>query len=62
MLDLFGIMFSSLMMVVVLIRAVQLDRTHPWFEISSQQKPSRRSDPNARPNAAMQAPVWRQKK
>lgn len=32
MLDLFGIMFSSVMMLIVIIRAVQLDRTKPWFQ------------------------------
>jgi hypothetical protein len=32
MLDLFGIMFSSMMMLMVIIRAVQLDRTQPWFQ------------------------------
>jgi hypothetical protein len=32
MLDLTGIMFSSVMMVIVIVRAVQLDRTQPWFQ------------------------------
>ena len=32
MLDLFGIMFSSVMMLMVIIRAVQLDRAQPWFQ------------------------------
>ena len=32
MLDLFGIMFSSVMMLMVVIRAVQLDRSQPWFQ------------------------------
>jgi len=32
MLDLFGIMFSSLMMLMVIIRAVQQDRAQPWFQ------------------------------
>lgn len=32
MLDLVGIVFSSLMMLVVIVRAVQLDSTRPWFE------------------------------
>ena len=31
MLDLLGIMFSSLMMLLVIIRAVQLDMREPWF-------------------------------
>jgi len=32
MLDLFGIMFSSVIMLMVIIRAVQLDRVQPWFQ------------------------------
>jgi len=32
-LDLAGIMFSSIMMVLVVMKAVQLDRIRPWFEI-----------------------------
>jgi hypothetical protein len=31
MLDLFGIMFSSIIMLLVILRAVQLDSTQPWF-------------------------------
>ena len=31
MLDLAGIMFSSIMMMIVIMRAVRLDRTLPWF-------------------------------
>jgi hypothetical protein len=32
MLDLTGIMFSSVMMLIVILRALQLDRTQPWFQ------------------------------
>lgn len=32
MLDLAGIMFSSIMMMIVIMRAVRLDRTLPWFQ------------------------------
>jgi hypothetical protein len=32
MLDLAGILFSSVMMLVVLVQAVRLDRTQPWFQ------------------------------
>jgi hypothetical protein len=32
MLDLTGIMFSSIMMLMVIIRALQLDRIQPWFQ------------------------------
>jgi hypothetical protein len=32
MLDVFGIGFTILMVVLVIIKAVQLDRTEPWFQ------------------------------
>jgi hypothetical protein len=32
MLDLFGIMFSSTIMMLVVARAVRLDRSQPWFQ------------------------------
>jgi hypothetical protein len=32
MLDLTGIMFSSIMMLIVIVRAMQLDRVQPWFQ------------------------------
>jgi hypothetical protein len=32
MLDLAGIMFSSVMMLIVIVRAAQLDRAQPWFQ------------------------------
>jgi hypothetical protein len=32
MLDLTGIVFSSAMMVFIIVRAVQLDRITPWFQ------------------------------
>ena len=35
MLDLTGIMFSSIMMLIVIVRAVQLDRAMPWFKRAS---------------------------
>jgi hypothetical protein len=31
MLDLLGILFSSIMMFLVILRAIQLDATQPWF-------------------------------
>jgi hypothetical protein len=49
MLDLLGIMFSSVMMLMVIIRAVQLDRSQPWF-----QKVKREDAP-----AAAEKRVWR---
>jgi hypothetical protein len=32
MLDLTGIMFSSIMMLIVIIRATKLDLSEPWFQ------------------------------
>jgi hypothetical protein len=32
MLDVAGILFSCIMMLMVIVRAVQLDRTQPWFQ------------------------------
>ena len=32
MLDLTGIMFSSIMMLMVVIRALQMDSSQPWFQ------------------------------
>ena len=33
MLDLTGIMFSSVMMLMVIVRAVRLDHIQPWFQV-----------------------------
>jgi hypothetical protein len=38
-LDLVGIVFSSVMMVFVIFRAVQFDRTRPWFETAAPDQP-----------------------
>jgi hypothetical protein len=32
MLDLTGIMFSSVLMLIVIVQAVRLDRIQPWFQ------------------------------
>ena len=32
MLDLTAILFSSIMMLIVIVRAVKLDATQPWFQ------------------------------
>jgi hypothetical protein len=47
MLDLTGIMFSSVMMLMVIIRAVQLDRTQAWFQ--SVKRKEKAQDEKARP-------------
>jgi hypothetical protein len=43
MLDLAGILFSSVMMLVVLVQAVRLDRNQPWFQtVKRREKPAQR--------------------
>ncbi len=32
MLDLLGIMVSSIMMLIIVVRGIKLDRTQPWFQ------------------------------
>lgn len=44
MLDLAGILFSSIMMFIVIFRAVQLDQRRPWFE-----RPQRRNTSDEQP-------------
>jgi hypothetical protein len=59
MLDLTGILVSAIMMLIVIVRAAQLDSRTPWFETPP--------DPNAplnglervRANAVRQIPAWR---
>ena len=51
MLDLAGILFSSVMMLMVIVQAVRLDRVQPWFQtIARKDKP-----------AEQQARAWRPK-
>jgi hypothetical protein len=47
MLDLAGILFSSVMMLVVIVRAVRLDRTQPWFQTIK--RPSTPAEQNTKP-------------
>jgi hypothetical protein len=39
MLDMAGILFSSLMMLMIIVRAVRLDRLQPWFQVIERKKP-----------------------
>lgn len=52
MLDLTGIMFSSIMMLLVVLRALQLGRTEPWF-----QSIKKRTEEKAK----AKQPVWRRR-
>jgi hypothetical protein len=47
MLDLAGILFSSIMMLVVIVQAVRLDATQPWFQ--TRKRPDPPVEPNTRP-------------
>ncbi len=49
MLDLTGIMFSSVMMLMVIVRAVRLYRVQPWFQALKPKEPT----------IVQKAPSWR---
>jgi len=61
MLDLTGILISTIMMLIVVVRALQMDSRLPWFK--------RPTDPDApmpglertRANAAAHIPAWRKR-
>jgi hypothetical protein len=63
MLDLVGITFSGVVMLVIILRAIQLDRTLPWFEpVKSRTNPP--GDTNPGPRQAEPAggkPGWRRR-
>jgi len=48
-LDLAGILFSSIMLLIVITRAVQLDRTRPWFAAPAAQDAARHGGETAPP-------------
>lgn len=39
MLDVAGIMLSSVMMLMIIVRSVRLDRLQPWFQAIKRKKP-----------------------
>jgi hypothetical protein len=45
MLDLVGIMFSSVIILFVIINAARLDRVKPWFQTVSRIEPAAKSKP-----------------
>lgn len=59
MLDMFGIMFSTIMMLVVIARAAQLDSQSPWFEAPADKTAPLTGLQKARANAAHMIPTWR---
>ncbi|MBS0639190.1 MAG: hypothetical protein U1E70_15700 [Acetobacteraceae bacterium] len=48
MLDLLGIVFSSSIMMLIIFRAVQLDKTQPWFQSIRRRLDPRPVEPQAR--------------
>jgi hypothetical protein len=40
MLDMAGIMFSSVMMLMIIVRSVRLDRLQPWFQAIERKTPA----------------------
>jgi hypothetical protein len=38
MLDLTGILFSSVIILIVVVRAVQMDRSEPWFQTTKRKQ------------------------
>lgn len=48
MLDITGILFSSIMMLIVIVRAVKLDKTQPWFQMVAVARPAE-AKPATRP-------------
>ena len=62
MLDLTGILFSSIMMLIVMLRAVQWDSREPWFDALSDGDKPLTGLQKARENAVSHIPPWRRKK
>ena len=62
MLDLTGIMFSSIMMLIVIVRAVQMDTMQAWFETPPNPDAKMTGLAKAQANAARLIPVWRKRK
>jgi hypothetical protein len=60
MLDLLGILFSSIMMFLVILRAIQMDNLQPWFR--TPKPPGDRSGLKLRPEdgrGGERRPSWR---
>jgi hypothetical protein len=61
MLDLMGILVSSIMMLIVIVRAVQLDNTTPWFERPPDPTRPKTGLERVRANAAARIPTCRKR-
>ena len=62
MLDLTGILISSIMMLIVILRAAQWDSRKPWFEGPPDADKNRGRLQKLRENAARSIPAWRRAK
>ena len=62
MLDLTGILVSSVIMLIVIVRAVQMDSRMPWFERPADPDARMSGLERARANAAAHMPAWRKRK
>ena len=62
MLDLFGIMVSSVIMLIVIVRAAQLDSSTPWFERAPDPEARQSGLDRIRANAEAHIPAWRKRK
>ena len=60
MLDLTGIMFSTIMIVLVVLRALEFDRSAPWFE--TVRDATRAKDDETAEGARRERPSWRKRK
>lgn len=61
MLDLTGIMISSIMMLIVIVQAVQLDSRMPWFETAPKADATAGGLDKIRANAAHRISPWRRR-
>jgi hypothetical protein len=60
MLDLAGILSTAILMIIIIVRAVQLDARDPWFQTVKRKAPAEKKAIAAwRPTAAR--PAWRRR-
>ena len=61
MLDNFGITFSCIALLIVIVTAAKLEKLLPWFEAPRRENKPLSGLEKARANAADAVPVWRRK-
>ena len=62
MLDNLGILVSSLIILIVIIRAAQLDSRTPWYESRPNPNVALTGRTKVRANVAGRSPIWRKPK